>query len=260
MVDVRGRRPVLVNDVLAAVNAATARTDGEEAAALQAAEEGTEDASETGTAVEVHTGRRGHRGRQASRRRRGTGPAGASHPRNTPRPLRLPDDFWTNVPPRYIPFNIWHNGQEVPAKYVTIQMTNNPYVLGTMGAGCPVFQQPAHVTPRITKEEVNARENTTLRTLGHDYQGRDWVNDALIQLRDDGLKVEVHRYCKLHEELDRKLEEVRIANDHIADIYLELAPCQLRLLQAEAGDHITRQRGEAVQLISPWTFEHRRSA
>ena len=81
------------------------------------------------------------------------------------------------------------------------------------------------------------------------------MDDALIRLRDDGLKAEVHHYQKLHEELDRKLEEVRLANDRIADIYLELAPCQLRLLQAEVGDQIARQRGEVVQLISPWSFE-----
>ena len=191
---------------------------------------------------------------------RGAGPARAPHPRNTPRPPQLPDDFWANVPPCYIPFNIWHNGQEVPAKYVTIQMTNNPYALGTMGAGCPIFRQPAHVAPRITKEEVNTRENTTLRTLGHDYRGRDWVDDTLIRLWDDGLKAEVHRYRKLHEELNRKLEEVRLVNDRIADIYLELAPCQLHLLQAEAGDRIAGQCGEAIQLISPWTFECRRLA
>ena len=103
-------------------------------------------------------------------------------------------------------------------------------------------------------------ENTTLRTLGHDYRGCDWVDDALTRLRDDGLKAEVHCYHKLHEELDRKLEEVRLTNNRIADIYLELAPCQLRLLQAEVGDQIARQRGEAVQLISPWTFERRCSA
>ena len=87
MVDLSGRRPVLVNDVLAAVNAATAHADGEETAALQAAKEGTEDASETGTAVEVRVGRRGHRGGQASCRGRGAGPARAPHPRDMPRPL-----------------------------------------------------------------------------------------------------------------------------------------------------------------------------
>ena len=180
MVDLRGRCPVLVNNVLTAVNTATAHTDGEEAAVLQTAEEGTEGTSEAGTAVEVRVGQRGNRGGQAPRRGRGTGPARAQHPRNMPHPPRLPDDFWANVPPRYIPFNIWHNGQEVPAKYVTIQMTNDPYALGTMGARCPVFHQPAHVAPRITKEEVNACENTMLCTLGHDYRGHDWVDDALV--------------------------------------------------------------------------------
>ena len=260
MVDLSGRHPVLVNDVLAAVNTATAHADGQEAAALQTAKGGAEDTSKAGTAVEVRIRQRGNRGGQASCRGRGTGPPRAQHPHNAPRPPRLPEDFWANVPLRYIPFNIWHNSQEVPAKYVTIQMTNDQYMLGTMGAGCPVFRRPAHVAPRITKEEVNAHENTTLRTLSHDYRGHDWVDDALIRLQDDGLKAEVHRYRKLHKELDRKLEEVCLANDRIADIYLELAPCQMHLLQAEAGDRIARQRGEAVQLISPWTFERGHSA
>ena len=46
MADVRGPHQVLVNDVLAAINAATARAQGEEAAALQRAEERTESAGQ----------------------------------------------------------------------------------------------------------------------------------------------------------------------------------------------------------------------
>ena len=68
VVDARGPRPVIVNDVLAAINAATARAQGEEAAALQGAEGEMEGASEAGTAVEVRVGRRGNRGGQAARR------------------------------------------------------------------------------------------------------------------------------------------------------------------------------------------------
>ena len=59
-----GLHQVLVNDVLTAINAATAHAQGEEATALQAAEEGTEDTSEMGTAVEVRTGRQGNCGGQ----------------------------------------------------------------------------------------------------------------------------------------------------------------------------------------------------
>ena len=103
-------------------------------------------------------------------------------------------------------------------------------------------------------------DHQNTRILLPDYMGRDWVDDALVRLRDDGLKAEVHRYRKLNEELKRKLEEVRILEDRIADIYLEVGPCTKRLLKAEAVERVKSQRGEAIQLISPWTFERGRSA
>ena len=56
MADTRGPHQVLVNNVLAAINAATARAQGEEATVLQRAEETTEGPSKEGTAVEVHIG------------------------------------------------------------------------------------------------------------------------------------------------------------------------------------------------------------
>ena len=103
-------------------------------------------------------------------------------------------------------------------------------------------------------------DHQNTRILLSDYIGRDWVDDALVRLRDDGLRAEVHRYRKLNEELKRKLEEVRTLEDRIADIYLEVGPCTKRLLKAEVVDRVKSQRGEAVQLISPWTFERGRSA
>ena len=112
----------------------------------------------------------------------------------------------------------------------------------------------------MTNQEVDDREHNTVRTLRHDYAGCDWVDNTLVHLRDDGLRAKVHHFHKLHEESERKLEEVCIANDRIADIYLELAPCQWCLLCTEVAEQVKGQHGEAVQLISPWTFEHGRSA
>ena len=255
MVDIRGLHPVIVNNVIAAINAATARTQSEEATALQAAEEGTEDTSEMGMAMEVCTGRRGNCGGQMARRGRGARAPGTPHPNHATRPLRLPEEFWANIPPRFIPFNVWHNGRETVAKYVTINMTSDPYALGTMGAGCPIFRRPAHVAPCLTNQEVDNMDHQNMCILLPDYIGQDWVDDALIRLCDDGLKAEVHQYQKLNKELKRKLEEVRTLEDRIADIYLEVSPCTRRLLRAEAVDQVKSQRGEAVQLISPWTFE-----
>ena len=110
-------------------------------------------------------------------------------------------------------------------------MTNNLYTLGTMGAGCPVFRRPAHIAPRMTDEEVNSHEHNTVRILRHDYVGCDWVKDVIVCLQDNGLKAKIHHFHKLHEELERKLEEVHIANDRIADIYLGPQLGDLELLQ-----------------------------
>ena len=194
--------------------------------------------------------------------RRGQGACtnGTPHPHHAWNPPCIPGKFWANVPPRYIPFNVWHNSQEVVAKYITINMTNDPYALGTMGAGCPIFRRPVHVAPCLMDQEVQNLEQPSVCILHHDYAGRNWVDDALVCLHDDGLKAEVHRFRKLHEELECKLEEVRIAEDCIADSYLELALCNLWLLRAEVVDRVKSQHGEAVQLISPWTFERGCSA
>ena len=92
-------------------------------------------------------------------------------------------------------------------------MTNDPYALGTMGAGCPVFRRPVHVAPHLTNQEVDKHEHDSVRILWHNYVGHNWVDEAMVCLQDNRLNAEVHRFHKLHKELERKLEEVRIVND-----------------------------------------------
>jgi hypothetical protein len=148
-----------------------------------------------------------------------------------------------------------YNGREVEAKYVTIHMTNDPYALGMIAPGAPVYRRPAHAAPRITPEEATPATAQGMQILHHDYRGKDWVDDALTRLRDDGLRAEVHRYRKLQEELHRKLEEVKQLEDRVADIYPEMHRCCQRLQRAEAVERVESQRGEEIHLISPWTFE-----
>jgi hypothetical protein len=222
-------------------------------------EGGTDEAATEETAVEVRPVRRGARGGQAARRGRGARPPTARRPPNPQPAPRLPEEFWLNVPPRYIPFKILYNGREVEARYVTIHMTNDPYALGMTAPGAPVYRRPAHAAPRLTPEEAAPATAQGMRILHHDYRGKDWVDDALTRLRDDGLRAEVHRYRKLQEELHRKLEEVKQLEDRVADIYPEMHRCCQRLQRAEAVERVESQRGEEIHLISPWTFERGRS-
>jgi hypothetical protein len=149
----------------------------EEAAAIQN-EGGMDEATTEGTAVEVHPPRRGTRGGQATRRGRGAHPSTTRCPPNLQPTPRIPEEFWLNVPPRYIPFKILYNGHEVEAKYVTIHMTNDPYALGMTAPGAPIYRRPAHAAPRIMPEEVTPATAQGMRILHHDYRGKDWVDDV----------------------------------------------------------------------------------
>ena len=139
-------------------------------------------------------------------------------------------------------------------------MANDPYILGTMGAGMPIYRGPAHAAPRLTVQEAHDRGFQNIRLMRADYAGKDWVDDALVRLRDDGLRAEVHRFRRINEEVKRKEEEVRRLEDRLGDLQLEAVACTQRLLRAEAIERVKDQRGEPVQLISPWTFERGRSA
>ena len=55
MADTCGPHLVLINDVLTAINAATAQAQGEEAAVIQATKGRMEGESEEGATVKVHT-------------------------------------------------------------------------------------------------------------------------------------------------------------------------------------------------------------
>ena len=133
-----------------------------------------------------------------------------------------------------------------------MNMANDPYALGTMGAGCPIYRGPAHAAPRLTQQEAHDKGFQNICILHADYAGRDWV--------DDGLRAEVHRFRKIHKEIGRKEEEVRRLEDRLGNLHLEAVGCTQRLLCAEAIERVKDQRGEVVQLISPWTFERGCSA
>jgi hypothetical protein len=111
----------------------------EETAAIQNEGE-TDDAATEETAVEIRPTRQGVRGGQATRRGRGARPSTTRLPPNPQPTPRILEEFWLNIPPRYIPFKILYNRREVEAKYVTIHMTNDPYALGMTAPGAPIYR------------------------------------------------------------------------------------------------------------------------
>ena len=60
-----------------------------------------------------------------------------------------------------------------------------------MGKGFRVFQQEAHAAPRALAAEVDPYTHNTVRLFHSTYPGRAWVDNALIEEGDEGLRAEV---------------------------------------------------------------------
>ena len=143
------------------------------------------------------------------------------------------------------------------AQYVTIKFYHDPAVWGTMGRGFRVFEQPAHTTPRLTPREATPYVHNDLRLFTAQYLGRDWVNNALINEGDEGLRTEALRYRGMMDKMRDKEAELNVIQDHIAVLTLDLRAAMQRLSRAEAVTRIEDRRTTAVpqHALSAWVVE-----
>src|SRR6201996_6693543 len=223
-------------------------------------------------------GRRGGRGRGGARAsapvavevRRETGTTGARLPRPAAcqqeapaldRAYDCPQGFWLNVPPNFIPFKLRHQGETVQARYVTVHFRADPVVWGTMGWGFRVFEQEAHVAPQALAAEVDPYTHNSVRLFHSRYPGRSWVDNALLDEGDEGLRAEVLRYRKKTDELHEKEEELSAIQDRIGILLLDLRATLMRLARAEAVPRIEEHRTTAVETrtLTAWAVERGRS-
>ena len=65
-----------------------------------------------------------------------------------------------------------------------------------------------------------------------------WVDDALVRINDDGLRAEVHRHHSLLREAREKEAQIRVLEDRVADITMEVHANMKRLARAQAVSHV----------------------
>ena len=130
-----------------------------------------------------------------------------------------------------------------------------------MGDGYPVFQQPAHTVPRLCPNETEPYSHADTFILLSKYPGVQWVNAALIDKEDGGLRAEVYRYRTLMDEADRVEQQISALQDHMVNISLTLHASMRRLAEAEAVKRIEDRRARMVHrtLVHPWIVERGRS-
>ena len=148
--------------------------------------------------------------------------------------VRRPAGFEDNVPPNFSPMKVRHEGCLHPAHFIKYKMYDEPMVWGTMGDGYPVYQQRAQTAPRLRPNETKPYSHADAFILLSKYPGAQWVNAALIDEEDGGLRAEVHRYRKLMEEADRVEQQISALQNWMVDISLTLHASMRRLAEAEA--------------------------
>ena len=174
---------------------------------------------------------------------------------------RRPAGFEDNVPPNFSPMKVQHQGRLHPARFIKYRWYDDPVVWGTMGDGYPVFQQPAHAAPQLCPNETEPYSHADTFILLSKYPGVQWVNAALIDEEDGGLRAEVLRYRTLMDEADRVEQQISALQDRMVDISLTLHASMRRLAEAEAVKRIEDRRARTVHrtLVHPWIVERGRS-
>ena len=133
-------------------------------------------------------------------------------------------------------------------------------VWGTMGEGYAVYEQPAHAAPRLRPNKTEPYSHTNTFILLSKYPGASWVNAALVDEEDGGLRAKVHRYRKLMEDADAVEQKISALQDRMVDISLTLHASMRCLAKAEAVKRIEDQRARTVHstLVHPWIVERGR--
>ena len=129
-----------------------------------------------------------------------------------------------NHGPQYVPFHIvsW-DGVTVPAKYVKVKMTNDPYAYGMLNSSGEVYKGLIHAAPVLDITHVPCLGADDLTSLCFDYMDASRIDNALARVGDKSLCAEVHRFR------------------HIKKRFAEL-DAQMKMLESEMWALQTRQR------------------
>jgi hypothetical protein len=164
------------------------------------------DVAAEGLGVRNRRGRRGSQGRGSRPQpvpdaRRPANAQPTQERLSTGRPsLPTPAGFEHNRGPAFIPFRIRNeHGGETLARYIRTHLDGpNPYVEGRLSLNGPTYHSEIHAAaihdldvppPMITAD--------LLRLLDTDYMGHERVDEALGEIGDRSLQVEVNRYRQL---------------------------------------------------------------
>jgi hypothetical protein len=149
-------------------------------------------------------------------------------------------------------------GRQVPARYIKVHMTDNPYVEAQMAMDGPVHRGEIHAaaihnrvgqTPEIGPDE--------LWLLDCGYQDWMMVDEAIAHVGDRSLTAEVMRWQGLQKRMKAAQESIWQVEDCLFAMAVDQRACCTRLEEAWAVDRIEEEmrRDRQVTALTAWSVE-----
>ena len=166
-------------------------------------------------------------------------------------PSPIPRFFELNQGPGYIPFLITNDqGHNIPAKYISVHMTANPYALRKLKSDRPTKWGEIHAAPRYDYTHVREYSNDNLRKLLPTWHKSIDVKTTLVEMHDRLLQAEVHQYWCQMTQLKQLNEQMETIQAEMFTILPKKHQCIKRLLRAQVLPHVRKQIRQRIRDVA----------
>ena len=161
-----------------------------------------------------------------------------------------------NHGPQYVPFHIVNrDGVTVPAKYIKVKMTNDPYAYGMLNATGEVYKGLVHAAPVLDITTVPRLSPDDLTTLRFDYTDASRIDNALARVGDRSLCAEVHRFRNIKKRFAELDEQMKVLESEMWALQTRQRQCVGRLEKADVLRRIDYERGQDIRIVPSWAAE-----
>ena len=161
-----------------------------------------------------------------------------------------------NHGPQYVPFHIVNrDGVMVPAKYIKVKMTNDPYAYGMLTSSGEVYKGLIHAAPVLDITHVPRLGADDLDSLRFDYEDASRVDNALARVGDKSLCAEVHRFRSIKKQFAELEAQMKTLESEMWGLQTRQRQCVSWLEKADVLRHIDYERGQDIRIVPSWAWE-----
>ena len=155
--------------------------------------------------------------------------------------------FEMNHGPQYVPFHIVNrDGVMVPAKYVKVKMTNDPYAYGMLNSTGEVYKGLIHAAPVLDITRVPCLGTNDLVSLCFNYVDTSHIDNVLAHVGDKSLCAEVHCFCHIKKQFMELDAQMKTLESEMWALQTRQRQCIGQLEKADILRRIDHERGQDI--------------